>query len=69
LEFRARFNFGIVYHDVQGEARLAPVYDLVTTSAYLQPAYKVILLPGIISDKPEVFIGASRRKGKNQLDR
>ena len=25
-------NFGIVYDDVQGEARLAPVYDLVTTS-------------------------------------
>src|SRR4029077_21105538 len=28
-------NFGIVYDDVQGEARLAPVYDLVTTSVYL----------------------------------
>ena len=28
-------NFGIVYDDVLGEARLAPVYDLVTTSIYL----------------------------------
>jgi serine/threonine-protein kinase HipA len=28
-------NFGIIYDDVQGEARLAPVYDLVTTSVYL----------------------------------
>jgi serine/threonine-protein kinase HipA len=28
-------NFGIVYDDVQGEARLVPVYDLVTTSVYL----------------------------------
>jgi len=28
-------NFGMVYDDVQGEARLAPVYDLVTTSVYL----------------------------------
>jgi serine/threonine-protein kinase HipA len=28
-------NFGIVYDDVQGEARLAPVYDVVTTSIYL----------------------------------
>jgi serine/threonine-protein kinase HipA len=28
-------NFGIVYDDVQGETRLAPVYDLVTTSVYL----------------------------------
>ena len=24
-------SFGIVYDDVQGEARIAPVYDLVTT--------------------------------------
>ena len=28
-------NFGIVYDDVQGEVRLAPVCDLVTTSVYL----------------------------------
>jgi len=28
-------NFGIVYDDVLGEARLSPVYDLVTTSIYL----------------------------------
>lgn len=28
-------NFGIVYDDVWGEARLAPVYDLVTTSVYV----------------------------------
>jgi serine/threonine-protein kinase HipA len=28
-------NFGFVYDDVEGEARLAPVYDLVTTSVYL----------------------------------
>jgi len=27
-------NFAIVYDDVQGEARLAPVYDLVATSVY-----------------------------------
>lgn len=25
-------NFGIVYDSIQGEARLAPAYDLVTTS-------------------------------------
>ena len=29
-------NFAIVYDDVLGEARLAPVYDLVTTSVYLE---------------------------------
>ena len=28
-------NFGIVYDDVQSEARLVPAYDLVTTSVYL----------------------------------
>lgn len=28
-------NFGIIYDGVMGEARLAPVYDLVTTSVYL----------------------------------
>jgi serine/threonine-protein kinase HipA len=28
-------NFGIVYDDVLGEARLAPVYDLVTTAVYM----------------------------------
>ena len=28
-------NFAIVYDDILGEARLVPVYDLVTTSVYL----------------------------------
>jgi len=28
-------NFGIIYDDVLGEARLAPVYDLVTTAVYI----------------------------------
>lgn len=28
-------NFAILYDDVLGEARLAPVYDLITTTAYL----------------------------------
>lgn len=28
-------NFGIIYDEVLGEARLAPVYDLVTTSLYI----------------------------------
>src|SRR5258708_14139480 len=28
-------NFGIVYDDVLAEPRLAPVYDLVTTSVYM----------------------------------
>ena len=39
-------NFGIVYDDVQGEARLAPVYDLVTTSVYLPKDCMALTLNG-----------------------
>src|SRR6202453_2130505 len=39
-------NFGIVYDDVQGEARLAPVYDLVTTSVYLPKDSMALTLHG-----------------------
>lgn len=39
-------NFGIVYDDVQGEARLAPAYDLVTTSAYLPKDSMALTLNG-----------------------
>jgi serine/threonine-protein kinase HipA len=39
-------NFGVVYDDVQGEARLAPVYDLVTTSVYLAKDSLALTLNG-----------------------
>lgn len=39
-------NFGIVYDDVQREARLAPVYDLVTTSVYLPKDSMALTLNG-----------------------
>jgi serine/threonine-protein kinase HipA len=39
-------NFGIVYDDVLGEARLAPVYDLVTTSVYLPRDRMALTLNG-----------------------
>src|SRR5438270_2458366 len=39
-------NFGIVYDDVQGEARLAPVYDLVTTSVYIPKDSMALTLNG-----------------------
>jgi serine/threonine-protein kinase HipA len=39
-------NFGIVYDDVQGEARLASVYDLVTTSVYIAPDRLALTLNG-----------------------
>ena len=39
-------NFGIVYDHVQGEVRLAPVYDLVTTSVYLAKDSLALTLNG-----------------------
>jgi serine/threonine-protein kinase HipA len=39
-------NFGIVYNDVLGEARLAPVYDLVTTAVYLPKDTMALTLNG-----------------------
>ena len=39
-------NFGIVYNDVQGEARIAPIYDLVTTSVYLPKDSMALTLNG-----------------------
>src|SRR5262249_11402865 len=39
-------NFGIVYDDVRREARLAPVYDLVTTSVYLPKDSMALTLNG-----------------------
>jgi len=39
-------NFGIVYDGVLGQARLAPVYDLVTTSIYLPKDSLALTLNG-----------------------
>lgn len=39
-------NFGVVYDDPQGEVRLAPVYDLVTTSVYLLKDTMALTLNG-----------------------
>jgi serine/threonine-protein kinase HipA len=39
-------NFGIVYDEIQGEARLAPVYDLVTTSVYIAKDRLALTLDG-----------------------
>lgn len=39
-------NFGIVYDDVMGEAHLAPVYDLVTTSVYIAQDRMALTLNG-----------------------
>jgi serine/threonine-protein kinase HipA len=39
-------NFGILYRDVDGDAELAPVYDLVTTKAYLPEDGMALTLNG-----------------------
>lgn len=39
-------NFGLVYDDVRNNARLAPVYDLVTTSVYLPKDSMALTLNG-----------------------
>jgi serine/threonine-protein kinase HipA len=39
-------NFGILYSDVNGDAELAPVYDLVTTTAYLPQDAMALTLNG-----------------------
>jgi serine/threonine-protein kinase HipA len=39
-------NFGILYDDVLGEARLAPAYDLVTTSVYMPNDSMALTLNG-----------------------
>ena len=39
-------NFGIIYDDVLGEARLAPVYDVVTTAVYLPRDSMALTLNG-----------------------
>jgi serine/threonine-protein kinase HipA len=39
-------NFGVTYDDVLGESPLAPVYDLVTTTVYLQKDAMALTLNG-----------------------
>jgi serine/threonine-protein kinase HipA len=39
-------NFGITYADVQGGAHLAPVYDLITTTAYISGDVMALSLEG-----------------------
>jgi len=39
-------NFGIVYSDIHGAARLAPIYDLMTTTAYIPTDVMALTLEG-----------------------
>ena len=70
-------NFGIVYDDVQGEARLAPVYDLVTTSVYLPKDSMALTLNGTtkwaspkeLQRLGETRLGASPARVREVLER
>jgi serine/threonine-protein kinase HipA len=39
-------NFGIIYSDIQGAAQLAPIYDLITTTAYMPADVMALTLEG-----------------------
>jgi serine/threonine-protein kinase HipA len=56
-------NFGIIYDDVVGPARLAPVYDLVTTDAYIPDDAMALTLNGstLWPDKRALVVLAQSR--------
>jgi len=56
-------NFGLIYDDVVGPARLAPVYDLVTTDAYIPDDAMALTLNGSIfwPDKRALVVLAQSR--------
>lgn len=70
-------NFGIVYDDVLGEARLAPVFDLVTTAVYLAEDSMALTLNGStrwptakeLQRLGETRCGGTPAQIKNILDR
>ena len=39
-------NFGIIYSDIRGAAQLAPIYDLITTTAYVPTDVMALTLEG-----------------------
>jgi serine/threonine-protein kinase HipA len=62
-------NFGIVYDEVEGEANLAPVYDLVTTTVYLPQDRMALTLNGTNqwpSAKDLILFGEKRSLGTRQ---
>jgi len=62
-------NFGILYDEVEGEAHLAPVYDLVTTTIYLPHDRMALTLNGSNlwpSAKDLVQFGERRSVGTRQ---
>ena len=70
-------NFGVLYEQVEGEARLAPVYDVVTTTAYLPQDQMALTLNGTtrwpmareLARVGEIRLGASPRRVRDVLER
>jgi serine/threonine-protein kinase HipA len=70
-------NFGIVYDDVTGIARLAPAYDLVTTVIYLQADKMALTLNGTthwpsteqLQKFGEIRTGVGPKRIKNIMER
>jgi serine/threonine-protein kinase HipA len=63
-------NFGIVYDEVQGEAHLAPVYDLVTTTAYIPQDRMALTLNGTNqwpTSKDLIRFGEGRSLGSRRI--
>jgi serine/threonine-protein kinase HipA len=62
-------NFGVIYDEVEGDAHLAPVYDLVTTAVYLPHDRMALTLNGSNlwpSAKDLVQFGERRSIGTRQ---
>jgi serine/threonine-protein kinase HipA len=63
-------NFGIVYDDVEGDAHLAPVYDLVTTTVYIAQDRMALTLKGTNewpSAKNLILFAEQRSLGTRQI--
>ncbi len=63
-------NFGVVYDHVMGEAHLAPVYDLVTTSVYIPQDRMALTLNGTNqwpTAKDLIRFGAGRSLGTRRM--
>ena len=61
-------NFGITYNRVNGPAQIAPIYDLVTTSAYLPKDQMALTLNGSTAwpNRKELFHLAQTRSDLSQ---
>lgn len=63
-------NFGIIYDDIDGQVALAPVYDIVTTTAYIPADQMALTLNGSIrwpTAKQLLAFGTTRQIGSSAV--